>query len=98
MSLAASDKVAVLVFRNGDNGGPDDDIVERDGEFSKVPDMISFANSDGQKNLTYTSLQDLLRYGVTQDDERHSVGVADNDASPLKHVGDDDDYSHGSIE
>ena len=33
-----------------------------------------------------------------KDDERHSIGVANNDASPFKHMGDDDDYSHGSIE
>ena len=59
--------------------------------------MVSFTNINGQKNLTYTSLRDLLRCGVKQDDERHSVGVADNDASPLKHVGDDDDDSHASI-
>lgn len=98
-SLAASDEVAVLAFCNGDDGGTDGDIVERDGEFPKVPDMISFANgnSNSQKNLTYTSLRDLLRCDVKQNNERRSVGVAENDVNPFQHVGDDDD-SRGSIE
>ena len=39
-----------------------------------------------------------MRCGVKQDDERHIVGAADNEVSPFKRVGDDNDDSHGSIE